>query len=432
MALGYKLAVVGAPIPVALLLATWLRADWLLERNKLRTWLLPALALLIPTIVLLTVVPLYRVYRIPEVRPGFSIDEFVRPLTPEEQATRDLFKQAEETIGQSALIKKEAENNEAIRENADEEKETVYTDSSIPEPLTAEQIAWVELNRKAITLLIEASKGPRRICSYSSINGYPSVFNVGATDLLIHSAMMLESDGHLDEALDRYLAAIRISRQLENVFLEHQVYNRLPFWATRPRQTPQRVKNALQQLEKLTADAQLEDRDIKVQYMQFRKVFTNGFDAQIEKYSLLTFLWQHLPWERARAMRLLNLLTRDDLEAVHKAEIDLNEDKPINDPPGMYRWENEWETWTSDPEYAFRDVIHIPPLRYAKFSRYLIHRYAILENHRRATLILLAIQAHRLEHGAYPKTLDDLAGTYFEECPSTHIPANHTGIIPKD
>ena len=59
------------PIPLALLLATRLRAaDWLLERNNLRAWLRPGLALLIPAAALLVAVPLYRVYSVPLVDPG--------------------------------------------------------------------------------------------------------------------------------------------------------------------------------------------------------------------------------------------------------------------------------------------------------------------------------------------------------------------------
>ncbi len=296
-----------APIPVALLLAIWLRApDWVLERNKLRAWLWPVLVLVAPMITLCTIVPFHRAYQFPEVDPGFSIDEFVRPLMPEEQATRNLFEQAEQIIDQSALIKKEAENNQAIKENEDEKKETVYTDSSIPEPLTAEQIAWVELNRKAIPLLIEASKGPPRICSYSSINRYPPYLPTGVIDLLIHSAMILESEGQLDDALDRYLAAIRISRQLENDSLEHQVCYHLPFWATRPKQTPERVKNAFSQLQKLMSDVPIPDRDIKLQYMRFSRVITKGFEVLGQEYApeyipAWTMAWEHLPSERAGA-----------------------------------------------------------------------------------------------------------------------------------
>ena len=48
----------------------------------------------------------------------------------------------------------------------------------------------------------------------------------------------------------------------------------------------------------------------------------------------------------------------------------------------------------------------------------IISQYADMENHRRATRIVLALQAWKLEHGDYPKTLDELVGPYFEKLPT--------------
>jgi hypothetical protein len=45
-------------------------------------------------------------------------------------------------------------------------------------------------------------------------------------------------------------------------------------------------------------------------------------------------------------------------------------------------------------------------------------QYAAMENNRRATRIVLALQAWKLEHGDYPKTLDELVGPYFEKLPN--------------
>ena len=75
------------PIPVALLAATRLRAaDWLLERNTLRM----AAAGFGPADSrrrAVLAVPLYRVYSVPLVDPGFSPQEFAQPLTNDEEAT---------------------------------------------------------------------------------------------------------------------------------------------------------------------------------------------------------------------------------------------------------------------------------------------------------------------------------------------------------
>ena len=81
------------PIPLALLLATRLRtANWLLERNTLRAWLLPGLVL----------AGSHR--RAPDGRPALSrlpdsrrrprllVAEYDGPMTPEERATLDLYR----------------------------------------------------------------------------------------------------------------------------------------------------------------------------------------------------------------------------------------------------------------------------------------------------------------------------------------------------
>ena len=87
------------PIPLALLLATRLRArDWLLERNTIRAWFWPVLAIIVPLACILTAVPLYRIYQIPDVGPGFSPEQYDRPVTAAERATMDLYRQAIEAL----------------------------------------------------------------------------------------------------------------------------------------------------------------------------------------------------------------------------------------------------------------------------------------------------------------------------------------------
>jgi hypothetical protein len=410
-----------APIPVALILATWLRApDWLLDRNRPRAWLWPVMVLVVPAIILLTAVPLYRVYQIPAVDPGFSVEEFTRPLTPEEEATCRILVRAIDLIEWPPRDKKDEADSEAFWRSIDEQKENVYSDSTIRVSLTAKQIDWIKSNGEAIAAFIEASNGSLRIREYSPSRGrwYP-VLSHGAHDLLVESAMLLETEGKLDEALDRYLAVIRISRQTEEETLEHFVYTRLPFWATLPKQTPERIKGALQKLKPFDADAQADDREIKMQYVGFREALTKGFfTQQKQRYlPLWTIVWEHLPSERARALRLLNLLTRDQLDRVRQAESDAEQGKPVKFTGKGREYFYRWEEYSRERAYALHEAVNIPPLRYADFSNFVINSCALLENHRRATTILFALQAYKLEHGEYPKTLDELAGTYFDQVP---------------
>ncbi|MGA2799157.1 MAG: hypothetical protein ABSE63_16380, partial [Thermoguttaceae bacterium] len=297
------------PIPAILLLATWLRApDWILERNTFGAWLRPGLVLAVPAVVLLTVVPLYRIYQIPVVDPGFSISEFERPLTPDEQATRRLFEKAEGSMDLTVWNEMEKDEAEAIQKKAAEEgTRPGNPDYRIPKVLSAKQINFVQANREAISLLIEASKGTETIYTYNFSADAPLKLSVGTSYLLIYSAMMLESDGQLDAALERYLSAIRISKQFDYIwnqgyYLEQLVYEQLPFWANRSGQTPERIKNAIRQVEKLTADLPAPDGSIKYRYIENTKSIREGMHNMPIMQSPAFFLVR-LPWERARALR---------------------------------------------------------------------------------------------------------------------------------
>jgi hypothetical protein len=396
------------PIPAILLLATWVRApDWILKRNTFGSWLRPGLVLAVPTIVLLTVVPLYRVYQVPVVDPGFSISEFERPLTPEEQATRNLFEKADELVDWKLWKEIEEEKWEAIKKKAEEEgKEPIWTVYTIPKALSAKEIDFVQANQEEISLLIEASKGAERIASYP----FPAYSRFGSTigmqNLLIYSAMMLESDGQLDAALERYMSAIRISKQFDSIpynsgdYLESRVYEQLPFWANRSGQTPERIKNAIRQVEKLTADMPAGEAEIQYRYSWVRKSISEGM------YNIPFLGW--FPWERARALRLLNLITHQDMASIRHTMGDIEAGKPIDVLPQRQY------------PYFFRNSLYERELikRYFWQMDILINRqYADMENKRRATRIVLALQAWKLEHGGYPKSLDELVGPYFEKLP---------------
>ncbi|MBI3462144.1 MAG: hypothetical protein HY000_03655 [Planctomycetes bacterium] len=73
--LGVNLFLSVAPIPVVLMLITWLRApEWMLERHKLGSWLRIAGVLTASAAALIGVVAAYRMYEIPAREPGFSPD----------------------------------------------------------------------------------------------------------------------------------------------------------------------------------------------------------------------------------------------------------------------------------------------------------------------------------------------------------------------
>ncbi len=76
------------PLLLAFMAATWLHApNWLVERKNWRGRLRLALVVAVPALAILVAIPLVRVYEIPLVEPGFDVNEWTRPATPEEQET---------------------------------------------------------------------------------------------------------------------------------------------------------------------------------------------------------------------------------------------------------------------------------------------------------------------------------------------------------
>ncbi len=230
------------PIPLVLLLATRLRApSWLAERNTLRAWLPVALVLLLPAATLLTAVPLYRAYQIPAVDVGFPLEEFDRPPTPSEQALDGLYELAYKNFVDFETFCKET------KRPYDEEESPWYKRRS----LTPAHVAWIDFNQEAIAKALAASRSDDSV--YVAVDRQDRAWDFDVwrlARLVILSGVRLEEQGNLDAAIDRYLAAVRMSRQLRRFSddngweaddIEAKVYRWLPYWAARPRQTPARI-----------------------------------------------------------------------------------------------------------------------------------------------------------------------------------------------
>jgi hypothetical protein len=410
-----------APIPVVLLLATWMRApDWLLERGGLRGWWRAGLTLVVPVVIILTAVPLFRIFEIPVVDPGFEIHSFLRPLTPEEQATLDIYIKAIQKYSPPPSPKPSTEENNEAPVNAD-----------LPHlKFSHEEIEWVKANQDIIPLVVEASKGQINIFTPSSLVEGPSnpmrcawsVSQLGG--LLFMNAIMQESDGKLDAAIEQYLAALRISKQLhssgrvcDSTNQELHIYYQLPLWAARSGQTSERIKKAIVELEKITADMPAGAAKVKFDYLQARQQLLEGFEGFPKgAVPALTAFWLYLPWERARALRLLNVITRDDLRSMENTERWAVLGNKLQVAPKSYH--SPRPSFSNEAEYVLRKAVWVSPLRHFPQGVNIVSAFANLENHRRATLIILALQAWKLEHGTYPKTLDELVGPYLERLPN--------------
>ncbi len=416
------------PIPLFLLLATWLRApDWLLQRNRARAWLRPALALAVPAVSLLVAVPLFRVYQIPYVDPGFSPEEFARAITPEEEETSEMYRRALDRY--VSLPPKPLE-------------PVVVDESQEPEPdpypqLTDREKTWVESNREAIGLAMEASR--REACDFSGPGGFfdPKQADSGRRDprdlanLLVVSGRQLQLHGDLDAAWERYLAALRISVQLRHRVIspvfgdqsELSVYRALPYWAAAADQTPERIRRAIQEVDNLQQNLPSRTDATKSEYLHARDVIAGDPEAlaatDMRKRDMIKrMLWARwMPWEHTRAVRLLNRQTAYALQVISDAEeaaasgeqIPRRSDRYL---PSRWKWYYHSESW-----YALRKQVG-EGYGYSDYLfRIMLRDLLRIETSRRAVKLQLGLEAWKTEHDELPDTLDQLVGAYLDRLP---------------
>jgi hypothetical protein len=369
------------PIPAAMFLATRLRTrNWLLERNTIRAWLLPLLTLAIPLLAIAVAVPLHRIHEIPfvQLHPDQMGKDFERPATAEEQATMRLYEQ----ISQHYM-----------------------------------KTNWLDAKHETIALGLKASRGkifnPR-----GAMPGPNWIFAIAG--YMTENATKLETEGRLDEALENYLAAIRISKQYRDWCeiwmwspnysadaLERDVYARLAVWASRPKQTKQRILAARDQLEQLTSHISLA-HDIRQQYFVLRHIIEgdltviSAFDHG--KFPLLPMpvqIWMRLPWERERALRLLAFETCAGRQGVRGPWPTSELLHVLSALAGLRTISQEWNV----PETQWRE------------TRTMRDDFEAMQTARAAVRLILMLEAWKLQHGSLPKTLDELVGPYLKEIP---------------
>ncbi len=390
------------PIPLALLFATWLRTpDWILERNTWRGWLRVGAALVLPAAALLIAVPLYRVYQIPDVSPGFSPDEYARSMTPtaEEKKTAEMYLRAGRLL------------------DWPKDREGSPSDPFSRAPKGSE-LEFLRMNSEPLALALEAAKRPE-----SPPFGRTDGGSEGLITLLEISGRQLESEGKLDDAWERYFAAIQIERSLQNSAWRYYsnslaTYSQLALWAAQPGQTRERIVAAIKQLEQFETTLPPLAEVLKDEYLDIRRLIRGGPDAlagYIERSDPShLLLWSMLPWERQRALRLLNIVIAEDLRELDYLVSGIKEGKPATrllwyiQPPAM----SQYAEWLNTTPLLSRQYIQVPK------GEQLGRRFAREINVRRATRLLMALEAWRVDHhGELPERLDQLVGPYLNRLP---------------
>ena len=138
-------------------------------------------------------IPLVRIYEIPLVGPGFDVAELTRPVTAEEKETLAIYQRAIELVSKAMPKQSESGGPEAAPSSA------------------ADEAARRKAEEQAVALALEASRRPLLESFPEPGSGPDPSLEIGLADLVLANGKRLQSEGKLDKALDRYLAAGRIA-----------------------------------------------------------------------------------------------------------------------------------------------------------------------------------------------------------------------------
>lgn len=410
----------AAPIPVALLLATRLRtADWILHRNTVRAWLRPAGVIVVPAVAILFAVPLMRVHNIPLVEPILQAGEYQREPTAEEQATEAMYQQARDVfVPYRSLIPPKPLEEGLQAEEAKPDAKTV----------AAQEDAWVRANQAAIARLMTATRQPlgdvgcppRPSYSPEPLPSYGQFAH-----LLLAAARLAQREANLDQAMECYLATLRLARyagyysryqllcfsyyylhqSLSSIeSIELSVYDGLRNWSALPGQRPERVTAVLKDLGELIPTFPSQSNALKVQYIVARDLIqldpaaVQAVGLDPNDVFLMDLCDRWFSWERTRAQRFLDITTAGEIAYCQAME----------DPrAGQRRFTSE--TWHENrarrhrglPNPSFLPQHHVPELSWSAPEEILR-----LRTQRVVIRVVLGIQAWRVAHGRLPDSLD--------------------------
>jgi len=425
MRLSWWLAV--APIPLVLLVATWLRApDWIYE-NKTR-WARGKIiaATVLPAIAMVNAVAVFRVQQVPVIAWNHR-PEADWTLTQAARDRFDLYRVANERF----------EIPEA-RTNAAWDFDAAQIDQQSRVPSEFDR-AWLASNADTLAMLGQIQPGPIEFLYNPFGSDPPPIHNsFRLPKLLIYQGRELESQGKLAEALRMYRLAMQAAVELGPAFPQYRwmifshlrlVFEEIAAWGAHEKMTPELVRDAIRELEAFSPDKLPMARTLESRYLfAGRAIDGNEFALMEHSFQLSPsgiHLWRELPWEAARARRMLNQLAHAGTQRLALVEGGLEHQRGVVEyllPPYV---RTEFFFQTSDYQFtreAFNlarmyETTYLVPADTGYDAEWMVRGLVEGEARRRATLLTLALQQHRRDHGKLPPSLDELKQDFFAELP---------------
>jgi hypothetical protein len=409
---GLSWLVFLVPIFFVLVWATWLRApDWTLENATWRARTKAAAVAIVPVLALLTLAPFMRIHQISTTPLPFSPAAFVAEITPEGLENGQLYRRANEL-----MVNRWAPVQETF---VGGQRKTQYMTKA---EYLAANTEPLQLILKATTLEPSFQANPQTLSHWLVVDEWT------LNSLVIASGRHLEQQGKLGEALDRYFATFTVQRQLSdhaprmwNNFDEpgRETFRCLTSWSAQKGQTPDRTRRAIHRLQNLGDAVNAED-GIKSDYIlcqRFLNLDQRVFglfgepDGSLSTSSLVQL--RLMPWERTREQRELDQVVNGRLRALQHVQ------------SAMQAGQDVW-LWAD----RYRAEDYNSPLRvasrFSNWSNAAICDTIAFEANRRATQLVLAAQAYRLQHGQLPESLEEHSVDLLNFTPLAGAPFNVT------
>jgi hypothetical protein len=420
--------------PVILLAASWVRTgDWLIGRNAPAAWGKVAATLMVPLVCILAATAVFRAIEIPAVAVPRSVLESgdMSETGPAANAKRSLFVDALGALS-------DPQGNWA--------KPNEKTLSDGWQYATRSERAWVADNAPARKLALEAAqREPGSFPFETHINGVVPLSDwtrmSRLAQLLLDSARKFESEDRLDEALSCYVAVARLgsdaarSDELAAMIgggYAIEAFGSMRLWAAHPKQSTERIKQAIREFEQLERNAVPRSTQILRSWQINRRLLRRAIwgdskrdttvrianakvgptDAKHQTVSEMWWMRWLFPWELMRLERLVDAVFATHLSEAEAIESDLQDQGFVTmtaeraaawNRGNAARWKYDRTT------LAPPDLVELPFWRPGEY----VNRLAI----ERMNLIALAIADFKREHHKRPDTLRALVPTYFQRLP---------------
>jgi hypothetical protein len=455
------------PLIVGLLLASAVRmTDWLEQRNSVRGWLRVIAAFVVPSLVTLIGVPIYRVVEVPPILSAEfdflsaeidwqdlkSLNAVTGNVSPDAKQTAGRWIRLAESLHDEPIFlrKVSVEKSDA---NAPEEEDREMTPHDLWE-FHLEFVAWAKLkNRDWLSHHADDVREAARIAEQPDCAFDPEIFESSdhqanfrfkrLSQLAVLLKMAAEAaiaDGKLDVGLQHLLVLLRLSEHMQQHArwdavqsaerLEVGTWSFLLRWGRHPAQTGDSLRAALGRTANAVSHPLLEALKKRLEMLPPpSQVVAEEYLATKQD---IARHWRDvgwpaswLFWERQREERLLDYSAVVAIEQMHQWLRDSPENwqgdqRLVTRSLAEYRPYSrnrtlafflQGSTWNPNPSH------HQPFVWSASSEWQRAKERSEAAAWRRGLIATLALRAFQLDHGRWPMQWDELIGPYLDSVP---------------